>query len=132
MPTKKTTKAAAPKKAVAKKSVKAAATKKAAPKKTAIKKSTKKTKKELVYADNARSFWVTNGQVLNSLLALRDALDEMEKEVYGYHAGKAQNDFAVWVDQVLCDAACAADLHKAKTPKSARTVVVKHLKLYTI
>jgi len=66
------------------------------------------------------------------LLALRDALDEMEKEVYAYHAGNAQNDFANWVAAVLADNACATDLQKAKTPKSAKTTVVKHLKYYSV
>jgi len=90
------------------------------------------TKKELVYADDQKSFWVSDGQVLNSLLALRDALERMEKEVYGYHVGAAHNDFASWVSEVLGDTDCAADLEKAKSPKSARTVVVKHLKVYEV
>lgn len=131
MTTKKTTKTA-PKKTAAKKSVTKAAPKKVAAKKTAPKKSAKQSKKELVYADNERSFWVSDGQVLNSLIALRDALDAMEKEVYGYHAGPVQNDFAIWVEQVLCDADCAKDLGKAKTQKSAKTAVVKHLKFYAV
>lgn len=131
MPTKKTTKAASKKEAV-KKSVKTAASKRTDSKKAVTKKTAQKTKKELVYADNARSFWVSDGQVLNSLIALRDALDAMEKEVYGFHAGPVQNDFAVWVEQVLCDADCAKDLGKAKTKKSAKTAVVKHLKFYAV
>lgn len=89
-------------------------------------------KKALVYADDGRSFWVKNGRILNSLVALRDALDEMEKEVYSYHAGEAHNDFAKWVSDVLADSACAVELGKAKTPKVAKTVVVKHLKFYAI
>ncbi|MEY3783903.1 MAG: hypothetical protein RLZZ230_225 [Candidatus Parcubacteria bacterium] len=89
-------------------------------------------KKPLVYADNQRSFWVSNGQVLNSLIALRDALDAMENEVYLYHAGEAHNDFANWVSDVLCDTTCASDLNKAKTLNSARTAVVKNLKTYKI
>lgn len=90
------------------------------------------TKKSLVYAPDQQSFWVKNGQVLNSLVALRDALDEMEKEVYTYHAGTAHNDFAKWVSDVLSDSSCATELGKAKTPKTAKTVVVKHLKFYAI
>ena len=138
MPTKKTTKKTTAKKVVAKKTVKKAAAKKPAVKKVAKKTAAKKTaskqasKKELVYADDQRSFWVTNGRILNSLVALSQALDEMEKEVYTYHAGKAHNDFAQWVSDVLGDHACAVDLSKAKSPKSAKTVVVKHLKSYTV
>ncbi|MCA9362222.1 hypothetical protein KC906_02510 [Candidatus Kaiserbacteria bacterium] len=130
MPTKTTKKPVAKKatKTVTKK-VSKKVVKKAAPKKQGAKVASKK---ELVYADNQKSFWVTNGQILNSLVALRDALDEMEKEVYSYHAGTAHNDFANWVSDVLCDQACAVDLEKAKTPKSAKTVVVRHLKTYTV
>ena len=124
------------KKTPAKKVVKKVAKKvaKKATKKTTTKKIVKKaviTKKDLVYADNQTSFWVSNGQILNSLLALRDALAEMEKEVYAYHVNTDHNDFANWVEVVLCDNKCAKDLVKAKTPSSAKTVVVKHLKTYT-
>lgn len=132
MTTKKTTKAASKKEAVKKSVTKSALKKKVAAKKTVPKKTAKQSKKELVYADNERSFWVSDGQVLNSLIALRDALDAMEKEVYGFHAGPVQNDFAIWVEQVLCDADCAKDLGKAKTKKSAKTAVVKHLKFYAV
>lgn len=159
MPTKKTKKAPA-KKTAAKKAVKKAPVKKAvkktaakkitkkAPAKKAVKKSTAKKatkkvakkvaskkksgKKSLTYANEQTAFWVTNGQILNSLIALRDALDEMEKEVYSYHAGGAHNDFANWVGAVLSDSKCATELEKAKTPNSAKTVVVKHLKSYSI
>jgi len=141
------------KKAPAKKSVKKVASKKAAPKaarkmlkKTTVKKVVKKaapkkvtaakakttSKKPLVVAPNEKSFWVTNGAVLNSLIALRDALDEMEREVYSYHVSKEHNDFAAWVDAVLADEKCAKDLAKANDPEKAKTVVVKHLKVYAV
>tara|TARA_B100000508_G_scaffold141056_1_gene145707 strand:+ start:4405 stop:4812 length:408 start_codon:yes stop_codon:yes gene_type:complete len=135
MPTKKTTKKAPTKKAAPKKKVTAKkVTKKAAPKKAAKRTPSraKSKRKDLVYADNQSSFWVSDGQVLNSLMALRDALDEMEKEVYLYHARGEQNDFSVWVSDVLCDSKCASDLVKARTPRSAKTVVVRHLKLYSV
>ena len=139
MPTKKVPQKSTKK--VTKKSVKKAVPKKV-PKKTVAKKATRKSvtkkatkkteKKPLIYAENQESFWVNNGQVLNSLVALRDALNEMEKEVYLYHAGSAQNDFAAWVDAVLSDTACAKDIQKAKTPKSAEAVINKHLKFYSV
>ena len=133
MPTSKSSTKAVAKKVVAKKPVKKVAAtkavKKAAPKKTATRSNAKK---PLVVADDQRSFWVQNGRILNSLVTLRDALDEMEKEVYLYHAGEAHNDFSKWVDEVLADSACAVDLSKAKTPKTAKSVVVKHLKFYAV
>lgn len=118
----------APRKVVAEKMVKPASTGKRGRPKKVVAGNTK----PLIYADNQTSFWVTNGQILNSLVALRDALEVMEKEVYHYHAGEAHNDFANWVAAVLCDADCAKDLEKAKTPTSAKTIVVKHLKTYSV
>ncbi len=115
-------------KKVAKKVVKKA-TKKVV-KKVASKKKTAKA--DLVYSSDDTSFWVSDGQVLNNLLALRDALDSMSKEVYKFHSGGKQNDFANWVEVVLCDGKCANNLRKAKTQRSAKTVVVKHLKYYAV
>jgi hypothetical protein len=139
MPIKKITKKVAEKKVISKKVVKKEVPKKTTKKvvdKVVAKKATKKIiapkKKELVYANEQTSFWVTNGQILNSLITLRDALEEMENEVYLYHAGGAHNDFANWVATVLTDNKCASDLEKAKTPISAKTVVVKHLKSYSV
>lgn len=125
MPTKKAVKKVATKK-VAKKAVA-----KKAPKKVS-KKTAKKAvnKKSLVFANETNSFWVSDGQILNSLLALRDALSSMDKDIYLYHATGDKNDFSLWVSSVLCDEACAKDLAKAKTPKTAQTTVIKYLKLY--
>jgi hypothetical protein len=92
----------------------------------------KTSKKELVYADNQHSFWLSDGQILNSLMSLQSALSEMEKSVYAHHVGKDKHDFANWVEVVLCDGTCAADLRKAKTPSAAKTVVAKHLKTYQL
>ena len=98
------------------------------------KKTTKKTasKKPLIYADNERAFWVNNGQILNSLLALQGALAEMEKAIFFHHVNSEKNDFADWVEIVLADEICAADLRKTKTPTAACTVVTRHLKSYEV
>lgn len=130
MPTKKVTKKVVAKRVTKKPANKSIVKKKV--KKMTPKATTKVTKKPLFYADESTSFWVTDGQILNSLVSLRDALDVMDKNVYSYHAGKAQNDFANWVATVLADNACANDLQKAKTPKSAKTIVVKYLKYYSV
>jgi len=127
---KKTTAKKAVKKTTAKKTVKKLAVKKVV-KKAATKKASMKVKKSLVYANEQTSFWLKNGQILNSLIALRDSLNEMENEVYLYHAKGTHNDFANWVGAVLADSKCASDLEKAKTRSSAKTVVVRHLKFYT-
>lgn len=89
-------------------------------------------KKPLVYARDTESFWVVDGQILNSLVSLAEALSSMEKEVYAHHVTAEKNDFADWVEKVLGDSACAVALRKSKTATSARTVVVKYLKTYTV
>ncbi len=110
---------------------------KVAPKKsiTTTKKVTSKkpaTAKVLVYANNDNSFWVNDGQVLNSLVALQEALDNMQNEVFAYHVQKDRNDFADWVNFVLCDGKCSSDLRKTKTKEDASVVISKHLKSYKV
>jgi hypothetical protein len=109
--------------------------KKAPVKKTAVAKKTVKksvAKASLTYAGNSESFWLSDGQILNNLVALRDALATMNKTIYGHHVTKSKNDFAEWVEQVLGDVACAKSLRAAKTPAAAKTAVVKHLKNYNL
>ena len=130
MPTKKTEPAApVPKKTVAKTVAKKAA-KKAVPKKAAVAATKTAGESPLVYAENERSFWVADGQVLNSLVALKEALAGMNATIYAAHVSGRKNDFANWVGVVLKDGVCAKDLLGAKTPASAKTVVMRHLKNY--
>lgn len=119
-----------PTKTVSKKATSRPAVKKVAKKATT--KSVKNAKKTLVYADHQTSFWLQDGQILNSLPALRDAFASMTKATYTYHTSLNHNDFATWVALVLDDDACAAALQSAKTPSAAKTIVVKHLKTYEV
>lgn len=116
----------APKKTVTKKVV----AKKVAPKKVPTKLAAGK--KSLTLASNESSFWTADGQILNSLQALESALASMKKEVFSHHVGKDKNDFADWVDSVLCDSDCSSDLRKAKTAKTAKATVTGHLASYKI
>ncbi len=116
-----TAKKVAVKKAVVKKTA-------ASPKKTVAKKSAGA--KVLVYATDAQSFWVHDGQILNSLVSLHDAFSGMEKSIFTHHVSKDRHDFADWVSSVLGDDVCAKDLRTAKTPVSAKTIVARHLKTY--
>lgn len=88
-------------------------------------------KKALVVASSHNSFWMNDGQILNTLVALAGALREMEAVVYKYHTNNGRHDFANWVDDVLSDANCASELRKCKTAKTAHASVVKHLKGYS-
>lgn len=107
--------------------------------KKAAKKTTKKSSKKapekmraLVCADGESCFWTTDGEVLENLEQLETAFGSMEDEVFLHHVTKEKNDFAQWVEDVLQDAACAADLRRSKKPGSARTVVKRHLRLYNV
>lgn len=96
------------------------------------KKPTAKAKKDLMFTNNEQSFWVNDGQILNSLLALHEALQAMNDDVFYHHANQDKNDFADWVEFVLCDGSCATDLRKVEDKAKASTVVGKHLKTYKV
>ena len=130
--TKKTTKQA--KKSAAKKAAKKVAKKKTA-KKTVTKKVVKKKAKQsvsksLVCAPDGECFWTNDGQVLRDLRELEAALQVMSDDLFAYHAHKDRNDFADWVELVLRDRECAEALRRTRKPRGAKTVVVRHLKLY--
>ena len=120
-------------KKVAKKNTKKA-TKKAAKKvvKKATKKSSKAKTKLLVCASDNECFWTTDGQVIKNLEELRLAFGTMDDEVYLHHVTKEKNDFADWVEHVLEDNSCASSLRKSKKPASAKTVVIRHLRSYSV
>lgn len=62
-----------------------------------------------------KAFWVNNGPVVSTLEGLREALKTMSDEQFAYHTKRAGNDFARWVDEVLCHGHCAKKLMKAPT-----------------
>lgn len=128
-PKKATAKKAAAKKTVARKSAVKKTAKKAA-KKTATKK-TKNTPPPLTVAKSGETFWTTNGEIIATLLELKEALGRMPEEVFSYHVTKDKNDFAQWVETVLQDKECAAALRRARKKSSAHTVVVRFLKRYS-
>jgi outer membrane biosynthesis protein TonB len=121
----KPTKAAKPaKKPTHKAVVKATAPAKKAAKATRpAKKPTKKAESVcagyLLVATDDKAFWVNNGPVVSTLDGLREALATMTDEQFDYHTKRAGNDFAKWVDEVLCHGPCAGKLDKAKTRSSA-------------
>lgn len=120
------------KKAVAKKSV-SIPVKNIATKKVTAKKAVKAfAGKKLIEASNYNSFWMNDGQILNTLVALGYALKKMDTAVYKYHTANGRHDFANWVEDVLKDIDCATALRKNKTPKAAHATVVKSLETYSI
>lgn len=84
---------------------------------------------KLVVASDSESFWVEDGQILNSLFALELALKTMPVATFKYHALTDGNHFADWVEAVLEDPVCAHGLRKAKTVKAAHIILKNHITL---
>lgn len=124
--TEKTTKSTTTKKKTVIKNKPAAKTK-ATNKKTSV---TKSKKTEPVIAEGYTAFWVNNGPILEHLQDLMNALADMDETTFRHHAEGEQNDFTVWVNDVLCDSDCASALAKAKSSKSAHATVKKFLAFY--
>lgn len=129
MPSKKTS-TKTKKKAPAKKVTKKPAAKRASSKKTPKKTIKRKTKKNPVVAEGYTAFWVNNGPVLEHLQDLMNALADMDETTFRHHAEGEQNDFTVWVNDVLCDEECAKALSKVKTPRTAHATVKKFVAFY--
>lgn len=104
--------------------------------KTASKKTSKgtttPTKRVLVCAEGDQCFWVNDGQVVKDLLELRDAMKTMEEKVFTHHVTTDRNDFATWVEDVLCDAECAAALAESQSKRGSQAIITRHLKLYQL
>jgi hypothetical protein len=116
-------------KKVAKKPVKKTTAK--AVKKAPAKKATEKDRfRALVCAPGEQCFWTTDGKVMQDLDQLQMAFGTMGDEVFLHHVTKEKNDFADWVEVVLDDQECAKALRRAKKASSARTAVIKCLRIY--
>lgn len=97
-----------------------------------IKKTTTNLSKKpgLMKAEGTRRFWVKDGKILSDVRDLKNALQEMAETTFSYHANKAKNDFAKWVDEVLQNKKLAIELKKAKNKLDALKKVVSELKKY--
>jgi len=125
--TKKVTKNTVPK--IVKKTVKKS------PAKRVVKKQASKataSAKLLVCAPDDKCFWTTDGTILKNLEELKFAFGTMNDEVFLHHVTKERNDFADWVQYVLEDLDCADALRKVKKRGTAKTVVTRHLRHYSV
>ncbi|HET8574991.1 MAG TPA: hypothetical protein VFM02_02335 [Candidatus Paceibacterota bacterium] len=86
----------------------------------------------LVYAADDAAFWVNDGPILKNLRDLHDALGAISDDQYAYHAEGESNDFAKWVEEVLCDGDCAQALAEAKTRDHAQKAVAARLRIYVM
>lgn len=111
---------------------KKAGEKKAGAKKASAPRNLKKAKRVLVQAQGPQCFWTHNGAIISTLIDLSNLLSSIHADVYKYHVRKDKNDFADWVQFVLGDAELAKSLRSARTSKSAKTCVVRRLKIYDV
>lgn len=65
-----------------------------------------------------KRFWLCDGNYLQNLVQLRDALAKMNDGVFSYHVNQEKNDFKNWVEGVILDTKLASELAKAKTKKA--------------
>jgi hypothetical protein len=108
------------------------AAKKPVAKKTGAKTGGKKPKRVIAQAYGGQCFWTNDGSIISNLIEFRDILDRISKDVYTYHVTKDKNDFADWIEHVLGDSELATSLRGVKTPKSAKAIVVRRLKIYDV
>ena len=87
-------------------------------------------KKILITVTLEQCFWINNGPILSNLRDLYNALKNISKDQFVYHAHGDNNDFALWVERMLLDEECAKALVKAKTQKIAAGKVSEVLKKY--
>lgn len=67
---------------------------------------------EDVPADNR--FFICNGEILNNLQQLPDALKRMDDNVYCFHVNAEKNDFANWIEATIGDKALGTAVRKSK------------------
>ena len=103
-------------------------------KSTKIIRSPKSSKRQaLTVVSGERAFWVHQGPVLCHLIDLHHLFEAITPVQFTYHTGRVGgNDFASWVKEVLGDAACAAALARAKTPRASALAVKKYLRNYIV
>lgn len=91
-----------------------------------------KAKRVLARAEGPQCFWVRDGSVLADLVELEQVLEHMAGDVFSYHVSEGRNDFADWIEFVLGDTELSAMIREVGTPKKARALVVKRLKIYQL
>ncbi len=91
---------------------------KAAPKKN--RKSTKKVKEESV-------FHLANGGVIDSMMCLANALDQMPMHVFNHHVNDDRNDFSNWIKEVINEPDLADNLQEAKDLAEHHIIVLKYI-----
>ena len=86
--------------------------------------------KKLVVANPDHVFRVCNGHTLETLLDLYDELRTIGSEDFETHAHGKQNDFAVWVSDILLDIDLAEAIRRTETAEEMSYLVAQALDEY--
>ncbi len=84
----------------------------------------------LIHAEGNLCFWVHNGPVLKNLVELKNAMETLTDEQFGYHVNKEKNDFASWVASVLQEPILANKLNNYRTRKTMHKTIGVYLRKY--
>jgi hypothetical protein len=112
----------------AKKGKVATKAKKVAVKKSRTPKKSRATHPKLKQADTELCFWVNNGPIIANLLDLYETLDNMSDEQFSYHTLSRGNDFAIWIEEVICEPVLAKKIARTKSKDAMRKAIRTHLK----
>ena len=68
--------------------------------------------REKVLADSTpeKAFWACNSSVCRNIYELAECIKGLNEWAFKYHVNTNKNDFAKWIDEVLCDKELAARL----------------------
>ena len=66
----------------------------------------------------AHCFYLCNGTILKNLDGLLNALQNIDDEVYEYHANNEKNDFCNWIKDIVGDTELAFNLKMKSKPEA--------------
>lgn len=76
---------------------------------------------------DVKRFYCHNGDILNNIYELKDALDRMDSPTFQHHVTEEKNDFARWVREVLGDDKLAGDLSRCSEAGEASRVTSERI-----
>ena len=76
----------------------------------------------------AQAFVMSDGQILQSLDELSEAINLIEPEVFEAHVNSEKNDFANWVEHVFGEVELANSLRQYPTPLRMMVSIEKFLR----
>ena len=83
--------------------------------------------RRLANVPEEHKFWCHDGCVMKNLQELRDALANMNDEVFAYHANADRNDFSNWVREIIKDETLARQLARSRDRASAARTVADRI-----